>query len=130
MTLTVQAWADVACPLSYLCRGRLAEAIRRYHQAGGHHEVVVEYRSFELASDTPADYDGNEIDFLTSFRGMTPAEADTALSRLANVAAAEGWNAAEWRTVAKHIAEITSWQAPVLPAPGDPSPFHGTPAQG
>ncbi len=90
MTLTVQAWADVACPLSYLCRGRLAEAIRRYHQAGGHHEVVVEYRSFELASDTPADYDGDEIDFLTSFRGMTPAEADTALSRLANVAAAEG----------------------------------------
>lgn len=47
-----------------------------------------------------------------------------------NVMAAEGWNPTEWRAVAKHIAEITSWSAPTIPAAGDPSPFHGTPAQG
>lgn len=45
-------------------------------------------------------------------------------------AAAEGWNPAEWRRVAKSIADTTSWIAPVIPVSGDPSPFHGTPAQG
>lgn len=47
-----------------------------------------------------------------------------------NVTAAQGWNPGEWRAVAKHIAELTSWLPPVIPAPGDPTPFHGTPAQG
>ena len=45
-------------------------------------------------------------------------------------AAAEGWNPAEWRTVAKTIAENTSWIAPTIPVASDPSPFHGTPALG
>ena len=45
-------------------------------------------------------------------------------------AAAEGWDPAAWKAVAKSIAEVTSWSAPVIPAATDPSPFHGTPAQG
>lgn len=45
-------------------------------------------------------------------------------------ATAEGWNPAEWRHVAKVIATNTSWLAPRIPGPGDPSPFHGTPALG
>lgn len=45
-------------------------------------------------------------------------------------AAAEGWNPAEWRAVAKSIADNTSWIAPTIPVAGDPSPFHGTPAAG
>lgn len=43
-------------------------------------------------------------------------------------AAAEGWQPAEWREVAKAIAEITSWIAPTIPGAADPSPFNGTPA--
>lgn len=46
------------------------------------------------------------------------------------VTAAEGWDPAEWRRVAKHIAATTAWLAPTIPAAGDPSPFHGTPAAG
>ena len=45
-------------------------------------------------------------------------------------AAAEGWNPAEWRQVAKVIADNTSWIAPTIPVAADPSPFHGTPAAG
>ena len=45
-------------------------------------------------------------------------------------AAAEGWNPAEWKAVAEVIAEATAWTAPTIPAPGDPGPFHGTPALG
>jgi hypothetical protein len=46
------------------------------------------------------------------------------------VASAEGWNPATWRDVAHVIAETTSWQAPLLPAPGDPAAFAGSAATG
>ena len=45
-------------------------------------------------------------------------------------AAAEGWNPAEWRAVAKSIADNTAWLAPTIPAAGDPSPFRGSPVLG
>ncbi len=43
-------------------------------------------------------------------------------------ACAEGWNPAEWRAVSDLIATTTAWYSPAIPAAGDPSPFHGTPA--
>jgi hypothetical protein len=46
------------------------------------------------------------------------------------VATAEGWNGAEWQAVADAIAEITKWNSPTIPAPGDPGPFAGSPAAG
>jgi hypothetical protein len=46
------------------------------------------------------------------------------------VATAQGWNGAEWRAVADAIAEITKWNVPTIPAPGDPGPFAGSPAAG
>jgi hypothetical protein len=46
------------------------------------------------------------------------------------VAAAEGWNAAEWREVAEVISDTTRWRPPTIPAPGDPGPFAGSPATG
>ena len=45
-------------------------------------------------------------------------------------AIAEGWNSAQWRTVAGAIAETTHWNVPTIPAPGDPGPFAGSPAAG
>lgn len=46
------------------------------------------------------------------------------------VAVAEGWNPAAWREVAEQIAETTHWNSPLIPAPGDPVPFAGSPAAG
>lgn len=45
-------------------------------------------------------------------------------------ATAEGWIPDDWRKVADAITEATSWRTPDIPAPGDPGPFHGTPALG
>lgn len=45
-------------------------------------------------------------------------------------AAAEGWDAAEWKHVAEVIAQVTAWSKPVIPAVGDPVAFRGTPALG
>ena len=41
---------------------------------------------------------------------------------------AEGWNPPEWKTVADHLAVVTSWTAPVIPLAKDPGPFEGSPA--
>ena len=43
-------------------------------------------------------------------------------------AVAEGWNPAEWRSVADVIASTTAWIRPAMPIAGDPGPFRGTPA--
>jgi len=44
------------------------------------------------------------------------------------VATAEGWHAQEWHAVAEEIAATTHWSSPLIPAPGDPGPFAGSPA--
>ena len=44
------------------------------------------------------------------------------------VASAEGWNPIEWRAVADEVARTVSWSKPLIPAPGDPGAFAGTPA--
>jgi len=44
------------------------------------------------------------------------------------VASAEGWNPVEWRAVAEQVARTVSWSKPLIPAPGDPGAFAGTPA--
>lgn len=46
------------------------------------------------------------------------------------VAAAEGWDPHEWRDVAASLAKSLAWSAPVIPMPGDPSPYAGSAALG
>ena len=43
-------------------------------------------------------------------------------------ASAEGWDPAEWRKVADTIATAVKWSRPVIPEPGDPQAFEGSPA--
>jgi hypothetical protein len=43
---------------------------------------------------------------------------------------AEGWDPDAWRRVATNLSRILGWNRPVIPSPGDPSAFAGTPAAG
>lgn len=45
-------------------------------------------------------------------------------------AAGEGWDPKEWREVAHMLADDTRWNRPLIPSPGDPQPFAGSPALG
>lgn len=46
-------------------------------------------------------------------------------------AKAEGWDPDEWRDVTDSVVELTRWSPrPVIPAPGDPAPYSGTPVGG
>ena len=44
------------------------------------------------------------------------------------VGAAEGWDPMEWRAVVTRLAKDMAWLPPVIPVPGDPGPFEGSPA--
>ena len=46
------------------------------------------------------------------------------------VSAAEGWKPTEWKAAADKLADIMSWEAPLIPRVSDPGPFEGTPAAG
>jgi hypothetical protein len=43
---------------------------------------------------------------------------------------AEGWDPPEWRAVASQLADDMGWSRPLVPAPGDPAPYAGSPALG
>jgi predicted DsbA family dithiol-disulfide isomerase len=57
--IEVHAWLDVACPWCWVAKRRFEAAMAEY---GGN--VAVDYHSFELAPNLPADYLSSEADFL------------------------------------------------------------------
>jgi hypothetical protein len=44
--------------------------------------------------------------------------------------AAEGWDPAGWRAVVDGLAHILGWTRPIVPGPGAPGPYAGSPALG
>ncbi|MGN6575300.1 MAG: DsbA family oxidoreductase [Nocardioides sp.] len=87
--LKVDVWSDIACPWCYVGKRRFAEGVRRYQAAGGG-EVEVEYHSFELAPDTPVDFQGSEADFLADHKGLPLDQVRQMLAQMTEVARAEG----------------------------------------
>jgi hypothetical protein len=41
-----------------------------------------------------------------------------------------GWDPAPWRAVAHQMSNDLAWSRPILPQPGDPTPYAGTDAKG
>ena len=88
--LAIDIWSDIACPWCYIGKRRLSAGLDRYREAGGEREVAITYHSFELAPDTPVDFEGSEIDFLSSHKGMPAAQVRTMLGQMTELAAGEG----------------------------------------
>jgi len=88
--IRIDAWSDVACPWCYIGKRNLEAGIAAYRASGGERGVEVVYRSFELAPDTPVDFDGTELDYLARIKGIGRAEAQAMLDRVAGIAAGVG----------------------------------------
>lgn len=87
-TVKVDIWSDVACPWCFIGKRRFEAAAEQFRAAGG--EVEVEYHSFELSPDTPVDFEGSEVDFLTRHKGMSAERVEPMLAHVAGLASAEG----------------------------------------
>jgi len=89
-TIKIDVWSDVACPWCYIGKRNLEAGIETYAATGAGREVDVEFHSFELAPDTPVDFDGTELDYLVGAKGIDATRAQEMLDRVTVVAAAAG----------------------------------------
>jgi len=81
----VDIWSDIACPWCFVGKRRFERAVANWDG-----EVEVEFHSFELAPDTPVDFEGSEVDFLAHHKGMDPTQVEQMLAQMTELAAAEG----------------------------------------
>ena len=83
--IKVDIWSDVQCPWCYIGKRKFETAVEQF---GGN--VEVEYHSFELAPDTPVDFEGTPKDYLAERRGISAQQADEMLGRVTGIAASVG----------------------------------------
>lgn len=88
--LKVDIWSDIACPWCYVGKRRFEEALVTFDASGAARPVEIEYHSFELAPDTPVDFDGSEVDFLAGYKGMPREQVAQMLEQMTGVAASVG----------------------------------------
>ena len=87
--ITVDIWSDIACPWCFIGKRRFEEGLAASGQDGNVHVV---YHSFELAPDTPVDFDGSEVDFLSGHKGIPADQVQQMLAHVENIAASVGLN--------------------------------------
>ncbi len=85
-------WSDIACPWCYIGKRNFEAGLAAF--AAQHPDaaatVEVEFHSYELAPDTPVDFDGSEADFLSRYKGMSVEQAHEGLARVTHIAAKVG----------------------------------------
>jgi len=81
--IKVDVWSDIACPWCYIGK-------RKFEMGADGIPVEVEYHSFELAPDTPVDFEGSEIDFLVAHKGMPAEQVGPMLDQVKGIAAEVG----------------------------------------
>jgi predicted DsbA family dithiol-disulfide isomerase len=83
--IKVDIWSDVQCPWCYIGKRKFEAGAAEF---GG--EVEVEYHSFELSPDTPVDFDGTPVEYLSQRKGMPVAQVEQMLERVTGIAASVG----------------------------------------
>lgn len=86
-SIRVDIWSDIACPWCYIGKRRFEEAVGEFQRRNPEVEVEVESHSFELAPDTPEDFEGSEIDFLVKHKGMPREQVEDMLGQMTSLAA-------------------------------------------
>ena len=90
--IKVDVWSDVACPWCYLGKRRLERALESFGQRPAAPPVQIEYHSYQLNPDLPADFEGRHSDYLANRLGMSPeriAASNQSLSRMGAAVGAE-----------------------------------------
>jgi len=89
-SIKVDVWSDIGCPWCWIGKHKFEDALAEYEAADSAVPVEIEYHSFELHPDTPLDFVGTELDWLTNARGMAAAQVTANMQRAAAIAEAAG----------------------------------------
>ncbi|WP_295840734.1 DsbA family oxidoreductase [uncultured Microbacterium sp.] len=88
--IKIDVWSDIACPWCYIGKRNLENGLAATADDDDAPVVEIEYHSFELSPDTPEDFDGGEVDYLSQHKGISPESAREMLDRVTDVAAEAG----------------------------------------
>ena len=83
--IKVDIWSDVQCPWCYIGKRKFEAGIALFDG-----KVEIEYHSFELSPDTPVDYVGNTVDYLSERKGMPVEQVQQMLANVTEIAASVG----------------------------------------
>ncbi|RIX28162.1 DsbA family oxidoreductase [Amnibacterium setariae] len=81
----IDVWSDVACPWCYIGKRKFEAGA-----AASGVPVEVEYHSFELSPDTPVDFEGSAIEFLSGHKGIPVEQAKAMTDQVSAIAAEVG----------------------------------------
>lgn len=88
--IKIDVWSDIACPWCYIGKRNLENGLAATAADDDAPVVEIEYHSFELSPDTPEDFHGGEVDYLSQHKGISPEQAREMLDRVTGVAADAG----------------------------------------
>lgn len=83
--IKVDIWSDVQCPWCYIGKRKFESGVQLFGQP-----VEIEYHSFELAPDTPVDFEGSTLDYLAERKGLSPEHVRSMLDNVTKIAAEVG----------------------------------------
>lgn len=89
-SIKVDVWSDIGCPWCFIGKRKLEMGVADFEELNPGTEVEIEFHSFELAPDTPVDFEGSEIDFLAKFKGMPEEQVRGMLANVTAVAEEAG----------------------------------------
>jgi predicted DsbA family dithiol-disulfide isomerase len=81
----IDVWSDVACPWCYIGKRKFEAGA-----AASGVPVEIEYHSFELSPDTPVDFEGSAVEFLSGHKGIPLPQAKAMTDQVSAIAAEVG----------------------------------------
>lgn len=87
--MKIEIWSDVACPWCFIGKRRFEAALAAFP----HRDYVdVTWRSYQLDPTLPEHYDGTELEYLSSRKGIPAEQVSAMFGHVAGQAKAEGLN--------------------------------------
>ncbi|MCF8540946.1 MAG: DsbA family oxidoreductase [Aurantimicrobium sp.] len=83
--IKVDIWSDVQCPWCFIGKRKFESGVQLFGQ-----QVEIEYHSFELAPDTPVDFEGTTLDYLAERKGLSPDHVRSMLENVTKIAGEVG----------------------------------------
>ena len=85
--MKIEIWSDVACPWCFIGKRRFEAALASFP----HRDAVdVTWRSYQLDPALPEHYDGTELEYLSSRKGMPAQQVSQMFDHVARQAKGEG----------------------------------------
>ncbi|WP_286329652.1 DsbA family oxidoreductase [Agromyces marinus] len=86
--MKIDIWSDIACPWCYIGKRHLEAGIASLGADAP--DVEIEYHSYELSPDTPLDFEGSTVEYLSAKKGMPVEQVEQMMQHVTDVAAKAG----------------------------------------